>query len=259
MYDHWLPDRRRRITTNTYKSFLNNINQFTRPRLFTKDGEEVEIVNIEDPEVLPVLWNLKRLKEEFVGEDVEMVPEDAEPYGISYDRSKTTKCYVYPLCFTGNFGNFQSHGPMHCMLGHIDAINRSLSGPGLTAGGMQGYLRDAHDYRAGGAKNQESTKTAVTGFIGGVYRRGAVAESKYRALKRDLEVDLPHARFAKTVAETQPKFRCQRVENVWHISLDKLAPEDQNTEYFNTNFCHFILTYALYSGTSTPLLKKRLG
>jgi hypothetical protein len=148
-------------------------------------------VDIHDEEVLPVLWDLKRIKEEFAGEDLDMDPEDAELCGISYERSKTIPCYIYPLCFTGNMGNFQSHGPMHCMLGKIDVINRSLSGPALTAGEMQGYLLDAHVFQSRGAKNQESTKGRVTGFLAGVYRRGAHTERKYLALKKDLEADLP--------------------------------------------------------------------
>lgn len=231
MYDHWLPDRRRRVTTKVYKSFLHEPTQFTRPRLFRRNGQEVEIVEINDPEVLPVFWDLKKIKEEFSGDDFYTDREDSGLDGFSYDRSRTTPCYLYPLCFTGNLGNFQAHGPMHRMRGLIDALNRAFSGPALTGGGMQSYIFLSHDYRYSGFRNQESTKSKLSGFFGGVYRRGAIAEKKYLALKKDLEIDLPHVRFAKTIADIQPKSKCQRVETTWHVSLDELNEEDQTTEY----------------------------
>jgi hypothetical protein len=188
-------------------------------------------VEIKDPEVLPAFWDLKKIKEEFAGDDLYTDTEDSELDGFSYDRSKTTPCYLYPLCFTGNLGNFQAHGPIPRMRGLISALNRSLSGTALTSGGMQSYLFMSHDYRNKGYRNQESTKTKVTGLFAGVYRRGAIAEKKYLALKKDLEIDLPHVRFQKTIADIQPKSKCQRVETTWHVALDELNEEDQTTEY----------------------------
>ena len=242
MYDHWLPDRRRRVTKDTFVAFCKNPAQFTRPRLFTKDGEEIEFVHISDPEVLPALWNLKRVKEEFAGQDGRMDPEDIELDGISYDVTRTTSCYVYPLCFTGNLGNFQAHGPMHCMQGHIDAINRTISADGfpvLTAGEMQSYLNASHAFRFGGAQNQESTKSKCAAFVAGVYRRGCQAEKKYQALKKDLEADLPHTRFAKAIANMQPIYKRQRLETTWNLNLDRLAAGQQTTEYVQTTIRGF--------------------
>jgi hypothetical protein len=117
------------------------------------------------------------------------------------------------------------------MRGLIGAVNRSLSGPALTSGGMQLYILISHDYRHGGSQNQESTKTKLSGFFSGVYRHGAIAEKKYLALKKDLEIDLPHARFAKTIAGIQSKSKRQRVETTWHVALDELNEEDQTTKY----------------------------
>jgi hypothetical protein len=94
MYDHWLPDRRCRVTTATYKSFLLEPTQFTRPRLFRKNGQEVEIVEIKDPEVLPVFWNLKKIKQEFSGENLYTDTEDSELDGFSHDCPRTTPCYL---------------------------------------------------------------------------------------------------------------------------------------------------------------------
>ena len=197
-------------------------------------------MDILNPEVLPVFWDLKKVKQEFAGEDLYTEAKDSVLDGFSYDRSRTTPCYLYPLCFTGNLGNFQAQGPMHCMRGLVDAVNHSLSGPALTSGGVQSYLFILHDYRYGGSQNQESTKTKLTGFFAGVYRQGAIAEKKYLALKKDLTIDLPHVRFAKTIANIQPKSKHQRVETTWHVSLDELKAEDQTTEYVDfTAICFY--------------------
>ena len=176
------------------------------------------------------MLDLKEIKKEFAGEDAETTQEDIEVDGISYEKSTTIPCYVYPLCFTGSYGNFQSQGPMHCMKGHIDAINRSLDKPALSAGAMQVYLLMTHDYRPGGAHNQESTKGHLAAFFGGAFRRNAPSEKRYKGIKQDLEIGLPHERFEKAVADTAPKSRRQRIEVVWHIDLDQLSEADQSAE-----------------------------
>jgi len=170
MYDHWLPDRRRRVTTKIYKSFLHEPTQFTRPRLFRQNGREVEIVEIKDPEVLPVFWDLKKIKEEFAGNDFYTDRDDSGLDGFSYDCSRTTPCYLYPLCFTGNLGNFQAHGPMHRMLGLIDALNRSFSGPALPVVecSRTSSCRMTTDTQDSGIKNllKPSSLDSLLGFIG---------------------------------------------------------------------------------------------
>lgn len=227
MYDHWLKDRRIQITPQIYKEFRKQPSaHFLRPRLFYDSGEEVQMIELKDAEILPTFFDLEKVNQLFTGDDVDMDPGD-EINGISHDRVKTVPYYLYPLCFTGKYGNFQSRGPMHSMRGYIDSINRPLGGRALQAGGMQVYSLKSHCYRAAGSNHQESTKGLGTGYFGGVYRKGAVQERKWKKIKADLEVDLPHQRFAKTIKNHDPKFGHQRLEVVWHVQMDKLEPANR--------------------------------
>jgi hypothetical protein len=237
LYSHWLKDRWKLITVGNYKQFRADKKEWllTRPRLFQETGAEIETVTFDgNSEVFPTLFDLKLVKNEFVGEDAEMLQENAQLDGILYDQSTTTLCYVYPLGFTGSLGNFQARGPMQCMKGHIETINRSLSGNALSAGAMQVYLLDSHEYRAAGSHHQESTKGLLAAFFGGAFRRNTLSEKKYKVIKKDLEINLPHERFNKTVADTHPMFRRQRIEVVWHVDVDQLTENDQNAEYVNS-------------------------
>lgn len=227
MYDHWLKDRRVRITPEEYKEFRKGPSQyFSRPRLFYESGDEVQMVELEDPEILPTFFDLNKVQKLFTGDDVDIDIGD-EFNHISYNRATTVPCYLYPLCFTGKYGNFQSRGPMHSMKGPINTMNSSLGGKVLQAGGMQGYLFEAHRFRAKGSQYQESTKGLGTGYFAGVFRKGAVAETKWKKIKADLEIDLPHQRFAKTIKDHHPQFNRQRLEVVWHVSIDKLKRAQQ--------------------------------
>jgi hypothetical protein len=67
--------------------------------------------------------------------------------------------------------------------------------------------------------------------MAGVFCWGGVQEKKWKKLKIDLEVDLPHQRFAKTIKDSSPKFNRQRLEGVWHIRLDKLESSQHNMQW----------------------------
>lgn len=232
MYDHWLPDHRSLVPPAKYKEFrTGKINtHFEYPRLFYDNGEEVPIIMPKDPRLLSSFCNLEKVKKLFAGDDMDVDAGD-EIDGITYDQSTTKPCYIYPLCFTGKYGNFQSQGPMPCMAGQVHLLNMSLGAKVLLAGGLQGYESITHRVQAGGAKFQEASKAEGCAYMAGVLRKGSVQEKKWLKLKKILEVDLPHQRFAKSIKGIGSQFNSLRLEGVWHVCLDKLLPDQQNARY----------------------------
>lgn len=77
----------------------------------------------------------------------------------------------------------------------------------------------------------DAQKGENVGFAGGAYRKEAVADSKYVALKTRMVKNLPHMRFREKIRGCNQRYKRLRTEVNYSIHLDSIKPDDRNGQY----------------------------
>lgn len=240
IYDHFLSKFRKPIPKG-FAGFKGWVKlppaHFNLPRAFKANGEEIPIIEIGSPEILPTLFDLSSTKQTFKSARTNQQDVETHISGFRMTSTEPTKVHTYALANLGKYGNFQAHGPMHVLLPYITALNRNINPtpPGshqeplaaVVAGNSQGYQLGSHRWRSD-AKHHDAQLGEITGFVGGAYRHGAHAEGKYQALKQRLDQSLPYDRFREKVRGCTELHRRVRLEINYHVDMDKIPKNNRN-------------------------------
>jgi hypothetical protein len=157
--------------------------------------------------------------------------------GITSVGDKSLKYYPYPLCNLKSYGNFQAHGPIDSVKPFISAINHSINpsprtgtSAGIQAlfpGHCQGYNTISHHFRNQGSSSQDVSLADVTASMASPYAEGKVAKDKAKRLDQKITKGFPHARFWLKVQDVSHENLALRLENTYHVDLDRLPKENR--------------------------------
>lgn len=152
--------------------------------------------------------------------------------GITSIGDETVKYYRYPLFNSKRYGNFQANGPINAIKPFIGAINHSINPPpptgvsigiqALSASHCQGYNTLSHHFRNQGSANQDASRADVTASMAAPYAEGKVAADKAAKLHDYIIARFPHQRFWLKVKDIDHDNLALRLENTYHIDLERL-------------------------------------
>jgi hypothetical protein len=251
LYDHWLPAIRNPVpihdTTFDWNQWLESPSRHFSgqcQRLFGDCGREINIWKPDQPQILSALYDLPAVRKAFSTRPEFDTRSDSIP-GFRMEVPPDTPVRTYRLANLQHHGNFQSDGPLHVMLPYITSINAKINPrpqgsqeePIATVipGKMQGYASIAHLMRES-TPQHDAQKGENVGFAGGAYRKGAVADGKYAALKTRMAQNLPHMRFREKIRDCSQRYKRLRTEVNYSIRLDSIKPDDRNGQY-ESSFC----------------------
>jgi hypothetical protein len=225
-YDSWDPIHRHEIPeediqNNNYRP-VDIDNGDVNP-LYNADGWHIPRVSFPEQETLPALFDLAAIQRLY---------NDSE-------TGHNPTFYRYPLANLHSYGNFQAKGPMGRTQRMFNRLNREIDGragvlsghhpphAAIVTGGSQGYNLLSHRKRHG-AKYHDAQLALLLAAMGGSLRRGVVQNRKFEALLQKLQAGLPHQVFERKIKDLEGECCDLRLEDVIHINLDKLKPEQRD-------------------------------
>jgi hypothetical protein len=243
LYDHWLPAIRHSVPIHDaafdWGEWLQTPSRHFSgkcQRLFNGRGAELNIWNPNEPQILSALFDLPVARKAFSSRPEFDTQSDAIP-GFRTEVPPDTPVHTYRLANLQRHGNFQSDGPLHVMLPYITSINARINPrpqgsqeepiATVVPRKMQGYASISHLIRES-IPQHDAQKGENVGFAGGAYRKGAVADGKYIALKTRMAQNLPHMRFREKIRDCNQRYRRLRMEVNYSIHLDSINADDRN-------------------------------
>lgn len=207
-------------------------------RVYDKRGHEIPWVHFQDGHRVPALFDLTAMGNHLKGGEHLEFGLERGVEGITSVGDKSVKYYPYPVCNLKSYGNFQANGPIDAIKPFISAINASINpsprmgtSAGIQAllpGHSQGYSTISHHFRNQGANSQDASHADVTAAMAAPYAEGKVAKDKAIKLEQKIKDAFPHARFWLKIQDVSHENLALRLENTYHVDIDRLPNVDQN-------------------------------